>query len=192
MDRFGIGRSTRSKVREWLDGSGYSIQTFDDQNEFHFVMTDNIGLRTSILQNKANSPIVVMSPRLTATATQLVAFNALSLEDKNKFWRDVRIEFLRRGISFSTLRMDGDGVAVSQTFMMGPGLNGPEFLQRVLFVRSTARLYWALLEDLSENKSLAPILEDSPNQPVVQPSSIHDSQSLPPSQESSATAPEGH
>src|SRR5258708_4620616 len=52
MDRIGIGPSVKSRVRDWLDSSGYSIQTIQDGNDFHFIMTDLVGIRTSILRIK--------------------------------------------------------------------------------------------------------------------------------------------
>ena len=32
-------------MRDWLDSSSYGIQTIEDANEFHFMMTDNLGMK---------------------------------------------------------------------------------------------------------------------------------------------------
>ena len=44
MEKAGIGPSTKSRVREWLDSSGLNIQTVHDANEFHFRTTDAVGV----------------------------------------------------------------------------------------------------------------------------------------------------
>src|ERR1700730_8573734 len=71
MEKLGIGPSTKSRVRDWLDGSGYNVRTVHDSNEFHFVMTDSIGLVTDILQVSPNSPIEIISAKHKATPEQL-------------------------------------------------------------------------------------------------------------------------
>src|SRR5260370_1303149 len=50
MDRLGIGPSLKTKVRNWLDDSGFAIQTVQDQNEFHFAMFDNVNHSVNIFQ----------------------------------------------------------------------------------------------------------------------------------------------
>jgi hypothetical protein len=154
MDRFGVGRSTRSKVRDWLDNSGYSIATIEDNNEFHFIMTDNVGFRASILQLKNGSPIQVVSPRHTASTEQIAVYQSLDPQSQKEFWRRVRLELLRYGVSFSNLRLEGDGVSFSESVAVSPSLDGREFLRRVLFVRSGARLYQELLLELHDQLRL--------------------------------------
>jgi hypothetical protein len=148
LDRLGIGPSTKSRVRDWLDSSGYSIRTIHDSNEFHFVMTDNVGLRTSIIQADSHAPISVVSAGYTATPKQFAAFNGLDRSQQDRFWKNIRLELLRYRIAFSDLTLEGGGVALSDDMMVSRTLTGTEFLQRVLFVRSGARLYQELLAEL--------------------------------------------
>jgi hypothetical protein len=167
MDRVGIGPSVKSRVRNWLDSSSFGIQTIQDANELHFVMTDNIGLRTDILQVKPDSPITIVSANHTGTPEQLVAFKALEKTQQDAFWRNVRLELLRYGIQFSNLSLEGKGVAFSVNVVIDRRLNASEFLQRILFVRSGARLYWELLLALGEASpsSILPTVQQSPNIP---------------------------
>jgi hypothetical protein len=150
MDRLGLGPSTKSRVREWLDDSAFSIQTIHDSNEFHFVMTDNLGLRTAIYQIKAGGPVAIASFNHLATPQQVKGFQALSPIQKTAFWKNVRLELLRYGVSFSDLALEGNGVTFSDNVMIGPGFSEADFLRRVLFVRSGARLYQELLLTLTE------------------------------------------
>jgi hypothetical protein len=149
MDRFGIGPPLKSRVRDWLDRSGYSIRTIDDDNAFHFVMTDNIGCVTDIFQVKADSPVSIVSGKHKATPEQLKAFKAMSPQQQWAFWRSVRLELLRYGVGFSDLTLEGEGVNFSDQFVVGRAISGPEFLRRLLFVRSGARLYQEILLGLS-------------------------------------------
>lgn len=145
MERAGLGPSIKSRVRDWLDSSGYSVRTVSDTNEFHFVMTDSVGMQTSVFQMKAGDPILIVTPKNIATAEQLAAFNALSKEQQLAFWKSVRLELLKYGAQFSNLTLEGDGVAFSDSVPVSRGLTGTEFLKRVLFVRTGTRLYWELL-----------------------------------------------
>ena len=103
MDRLGIGPSAKSRVRDWLDSSSYGIQTLQDTYEFHFVMTDNIGLKTDIFQVKAGSPITIVTAHHKATPEQVAAFNSHDQPQQRAFWKNVRFELLRYGIQFSDL-----------------------------------------------------------------------------------------
>jgi hypothetical protein len=162
MDRLGIGPSLKSRVRDWLDSSGYSIQTIQDSNEFHFIMTDNVGIVTDILQLTANSPILIVSAKHKATPEQLAAFNAKPVPEQGEFWKNVRLELLRYGIQFSTLCLDGDGVSFSENVFPSQSLTSTEFLKRLLFVRSGARLYWELLGSLYNDTPSSPSSLPSP------------------------------
>lgn len=150
MDRFGIGPSTKSRVRDWLDNSGYDIRTIHDSNAFHFVITDNVKLVTDILQVDSDGPITIISAKHKATPERIAAFNTMTKARQDAFWKSVRLELLRYGIPFSDLTLEGDGIAFSDNVMAGRTLTGIEFLKRVLFVRSGARLYWELLTALDE------------------------------------------
>jgi len=152
MEKFGIGPSMKSRVRDWLDSSSYSIQTISDANEFHFVMTDNVGMRTDILQAKADSPIMVVTPKNLASQEQLAAFKSLNIEQQRMFWRGIRLELLKYGAGFSNLSLEGEGVAFSDSIPASRALTGTEFLKRVFFVRAGARLYWELLLELHDPK----------------------------------------
>jgi hypothetical protein len=145
MDRFGLGPSTRSKVRNWIDRSGFSIKTVQDTNEFHFTLTDNIGLVTDILQIRSGGPIMMVSAHHKASPAQLTSFHALTPAEQYAFWRNVRLELLRYGTSFSSLTLEGEGVAFSDSVESDRGLTETDFLKRLLFVRSSGRLYWELL-----------------------------------------------
>jgi hypothetical protein len=149
MDRLGIGPSLKSRVRDWLDSSGYNIRTIEDSNEFHFTLTDPVGIVTDVLQMKPNSPVLIVSAGHKAAAPQLATFKGKSEADQQGFWRSVRLELLRYRISFSDLTLEGEGVSFSESVMPSSGLSGTEFLKRVLFVRSAARLYWELLANLN-------------------------------------------
>jgi hypothetical protein len=156
MERLGIGPSTRSRVRDWLDSSSYSIQAVQDTNQFHFVMTDNVGIRTNIFQVKADSPVTIISPGHKASPEQLAAFNSLDQSHQRAFWRNVRLELLRYGVQFSNLTLDGEGVAFSDNVLVSRSLTGTEFLKRILFVRSGARLYQELLLTLHDAEQRLP------------------------------------
>jgi hypothetical protein len=117
MDRLGIGPSLKSRVRDWLDNSGYSIKTIHDSNEFHFVMVDNVGIVTDILQNTPSSPIFIASAKHKANQAQLDAFNRMNEEERRSFWKNVRIELLRYGIEYSDLALDGEGVTLSDALI---------------------------------------------------------------------------
>ena len=60
----------------------------------------------------------------------------------------VRLELLKYGVQFSNLVLEGEGVTFSDSVMVDSAFIGPEFLQRVLFVRSGARVYRELLNEL--------------------------------------------
>ncbi len=145
MDRLGVGPSTRSRVRNWLDGSGFGIQTIQDEKEFHFAMIDNVGLRTNIWQIRAGQPITIVMSNLTATPEQLAYFQALDHNRQFEFWKRIRLELLRFRIAYTHLKLDGDGVSLSDQIVASRALTGVEFLSRVMFVRSAGRLYLELL-----------------------------------------------
>jgi hypothetical protein len=149
-DRLGLGPTLRSRVRNWLDASGYDIRAIEDSNQFHFVVTDNVGIKTEVLQVKSESPIMIRSAQHIPTSEQLAPYKAQSEPERNAFWRGVRLELLRYGISFSDLRPDGEGVTFSDTIVVGQSFTGTEFLKQLMFVRSGARLYqelWLALYD---------------------------------------------
>jgi hypothetical protein len=150
-DRLDIGPSTRSRLRDWLDSSGYNIQTVQDANEFHFRMTDKVGITTDIIQNKADGPILVASGKHLATPQQLAAFNAMTYSAKAAFWRHVRLELLRYGVAFTDLKLDGEGVAFSDNVVLTRTFSAPELWRRLCFVRAGARLYQELLQGLVDS-----------------------------------------
>jgi hypothetical protein len=148
MEKLGIGPSTKSRVREWPDSSGFNIQTVRDANEFHFRTTDAVGITTDILQAKFDSPVIIASAHHRATPQQVAGFNALTPERRADFWRMVRLELLKYGVQFSNLVLEGDGVTFTESVMVDSAVTGPEFLQRLSFVRSGARLYLEFLLEL--------------------------------------------
>ena len=148
MEKVGIGSSTKSRIRDWLDTSGFNIQTLQDVNEFHFRMTDSAGITTEILQTKIDFPVLIASPFHKATPQQVSAFNALSASRRVEFWRMVRLELLKYGVQFTNLVLEGEGVTFSDSVMVGPAFTSSEFLQRLLVVRSGAKLYQELLLEL--------------------------------------------
>ena len=150
MEKLGIGPSTKSRVRDWLDSLGFNIQTVQDANEFHFRMTDAVGITTEILQAKLDSPVLIASPFHKATPEQVAAYNSLTAQRRGEFWRMVRLELVKYGVRFSNLVLEGEGVTFSDKVMIDSAFSGPEFLQRVLSVRSAARLYRELLKELYE------------------------------------------
>lgn len=149
MDRFGLGPSLKSRVRDWLDGSGYAITKVDDANVLHYRVTDNIGMTTDIIQLKSDSPIHIATGHHVASASQLATYNAMTPDRQQAFWRTVRLELLRYGISFSDLKLDAEGVAFSDDVVASRSLTATDFLQRLMFVRSAGRLYWELLMALN-------------------------------------------
>jgi len=152
MEKLGIGPSLKSRIRDWLDNSAFAIQTIQDKNECHFVMTDNIGIKTDIIQVKVGGPVALATAGHKATAQQLATFNAMSEERRQHFWKMVRLELLRYGVSFSDLKLDAEGVTFSDTLAIGPSLNEADFLRKMLTVRTVARLYWELLRELDDPK----------------------------------------
>src|SRR6516164_8152126 len=150
MEKLGIGPSTKSRVRDWLDSLGFNIQTVQDANEFHFRMTDAVGITTEILQAKLDSPVLIASPFHKATPEQVAAYNSLTAQRRGEFWRMVRLELVKYGVQFSNLALEEESVTFSDNVMIDSAFSGPEFLQRVLFVRSAARLYRELLKELYE------------------------------------------
>jgi hypothetical protein len=101
MEKLGIGPSTKTRVRDWLDSSSFGVQTIQDTNEFHFILTDNIGMKASILQVKASAPIMIISPGHAGTPEQVTAFKSLTKPQQDAFWKSVRLELLKYGIQFS-------------------------------------------------------------------------------------------
>lgn len=155
MDRLGVGPSLKSRVRDWLDGSSFDVKTIQDTNEIHYVVTDNIGMKTDIIQVKHGGPIEIISIKHTATPDQLAVYNKMNEPEKATFWRDIRLELLRYGLAFTDLRLDGDGVAFSDTLVAGSHVSSIDFLKRLLFVRSGARLYWELSNNLTHSTTSA-------------------------------------
>src|SRR6516162_10475373 len=80
MEKLGIGPSTKSRVRDWLDSLGFNIQTVQDANEFHCRMTAAVGITTEILQAKLDSPVLIASPFHKATSEQVAAYTSRSEE----------------------------------------------------------------------------------------------------------------
>jgi hypothetical protein len=145
MDRFELGRSLKSRVRDWLDSSGYAITKVDDTNVIHYRVTDNIKMITDVLQFKGDSPIHIATGHHLASAAQLATYNAMPPDKQQVFWRNVRLELLRYGIQFSDLKLDAEGVTFSEDVVPSRTLTATDFLQRLMFVRSAGRLYWELL-----------------------------------------------
>ena len=165
-DRFGIGPSLKSRVRDWLDSSGFDIRTVQNSNEFHFVMTDSIGLSTDIFKANSDAPINIISGKHLPTPQRLATFKALTKPQQDAFWKNIRLELLRYGISFSALTLEGEGVSFSDGVIAVPTLTGVEFLKRVLFVRTGARLYQELLAAL-DDYGQSSATETAPTQLVV-------------------------
>jgi hypothetical protein len=161
MERAGLGPSVKSRVRDWLDSSGYSIRSVSDNNEFHFMMTDSIGMQTHILQVKAGDSILIAAPKNIASPQQFAAYNSLTAEQRVAFWRGVRLELLKYGAQFSDLTLDGEGVTFSENVPVSRGLTGTEFLKRVLFVRTGTRLYWELMLALYDSSPSLQPAEDA-------------------------------
>ena len=111
-------------------------------------MTDAVGITTEILQTKLDSPVLIASPFHKATPEQVAAYNSLTAQRRGEFWRMVRLELLKYGVQFTNLVLEGEGVTFSDSVMVGPASTSPEFLQRLLIVRSGARLYQELLLEL--------------------------------------------
>jgi hypothetical protein len=155
MERIGFGPSIKSRVRDWLDSSSYSIQTVQDANEFHFVMVDPVGSRTDIFQVKADFPVMIVSRNHLATPEQLSTYQSLSNTDQQRFWNNIRLELLRYGVEFSDLTLEKPGTSFSDAVVVSRTTTAVEFLKRVLFVRSGARLYWGLLLELNPPPSTA-------------------------------------
>lgn len=168
MDRLGIGPSLKSRVRDWLDSTSFGVTTVQDSNEFHFRMTDNVGIVADIWQPKPDYSIVIMSGHHKATSQQLGVFNAMAKQAQDTFWKNVRLELLRYGISFSNLALDGDGVALSTTIT--PSLSSDDFLKALLFVRSGARLYWELLGNLNPPATATDLTGSTPDSLLPPPS----------------------
>jgi len=151
MDRWASARPLLSRVRDWLDSSGYKIQTVQDANEFHFQLTDNVGITTEIIQHKPESPIDIASGLNVASAAQFAAYKALKDSEREAFWKTVQLELLRYGVAFSDLKLEAEGVTFTDRVVVTRALVAPEFLQKVRFVRAAARLYRALLLELGED-----------------------------------------
>ena len=83
-----------------------------------------------------------------ATPHQVAAFSALTPERRADFWRMVLLELLKYRVQFSNLILKGDGVTFTDSVMVDSAITGPEFLQRLSFVGSGARLYLELLLEL--------------------------------------------
>lgn len=132
----------RWQVRQWLDNTQYDVRTQSVPNcQFSFVLTDPLSIKTTIAQTKPDAPIFIAVMAMTPTAEQTATFNQWSQEKKDAFWRGVRMEFMRYGIEFSILKLDGDGVTLSTQIEASRDLTGLEFTRTVLHVRTGARLY---------------------------------------------------
>jgi len=153
MDRLGIGPSARTRVRNWLDDSGFPIQTVTDNNAMHFVLVDNVGLYTHIIQIKSGDPINIAMPNLRATDKQIEVFNSWDKDTQQEFWKKVRFELFRARILFTDLKLE-EGIALSVQVGLAKTLTGVEFMREVVNVRSTGRLYLELLnENIPEAKA---------------------------------------
>jgi hypothetical protein len=145
-DKFGITISTRTRVRNWLDESGFGVQTITDSNAVHFVLIDNVGLKTDILQPGKAKQLTVAVGGLKPTEAQLAIFQALDEERKALFWKRVRIELLRFKISYTDL--DIAGIAVSEDIPLTSDLTQSELMTQIRLVRGAAKLYYELLNDM--------------------------------------------
>lgn len=146
MDKIGLGPTPRMRIRNWLDDSGFGIQTVNDENAIHFVLVDNVGLYTHIMQVKHGDPINIGMPKLKPDGKQIAAFNALNDEEQQAIWKPIRLELLRNRIQYSDLNVT-DGVLISFQIGMARTLTGVEFLREVTHVRTAGRLYLELLNE---------------------------------------------
>jgi hypothetical protein len=143
-DRLGVlSPSARTRVRDWLDESSYSVQTLNDENIIHFVIIDNLRLSTHIMQVKHGDPLIIFMPQMVASDDQLAVFKALTEEQKKSVWKAVRLELLRLRIQFTDL--DINGVSVTSQIGMSRSLTGVEFMREVMNVRAGGRLYLELI-----------------------------------------------
>jgi hypothetical protein len=154
-ERLGIGPTERTRVRNWLDESGFAIQTVSDTNSIHFVLVDNIGFYTHVVQVKSGDPLSIAMPGLKPDDKHLATFATMDDAAKQAFWKKIRIELLRTRTQFSNLKLDGEGVTISTQLSMARTLTGVEFLREMVIVRSAGRLYLEMInEALPEQKQL--------------------------------------
>jgi hypothetical protein len=145
-DRLGITVSTKTRVRNWLDESGFGVQTIADTNELHFVVIDNTGLKTDVIQPPKTKRLTIWAGGLKPTPEQLDVFNGMDPRRKELFWKRVRIELLRFQIGYTDLTVDG--IAVSQDIPITAELSQSELMTQIRKVRGAARLYYEILNDI--------------------------------------------
>lgn len=148
MDRLGIGvASERSRIRNWLDESGFPIQTMNDNNAIHFKVVDNVGLFTYVLQVKSGDPLYIYMPQLRTDEDRVTYFKSLTEEAQGEIWRKIRLELLRARTQYTDLKLDGDCVTISSQIGVSRTLTGVDFLREVMHVRTAGRLYLELLRE---------------------------------------------
>jgi hypothetical protein len=144
-EKLGITVSIKTRVRDWLDESGFGVQTVSDANELHFVVIDETGLKTDVFQPGKTRRLTVSVAGLKPTPDQLVIFNNMDEPRKALFWKRVRIELLRFQISYTDLTVDG--IAVSEDIPITADLTQSELMTYIRTVRGAARLYYEVLND---------------------------------------------
>jgi hypothetical protein len=153
-DKLGLGISTKSKIRNWLDESGFPVQTIQDTNDLHFVVTDPLGIKTTIIQVKKGGPLGIAAARLIPTSEQKAVYDKMTVAQQYEFWKRPRLELMKYGISFTNLTLGDEGVTLSDQIIVGKDFTGVEFMRRVLFVRSAARMYFEFLTELKETEPI--------------------------------------
>lgn len=145
-DKLGIKVSAKTRIREWLDRSGFSIQTLYNENDFHYVVTDNVLLKVDIFRRPKEERVRVVIFGLGPTTTQRAVFDGWTQAQKDTFWKRVRIELLRMRASYSDLSIDG--ISIAEEIPLTTGLTEVEFFYRVRLIRGAARMYYEMLNSM--------------------------------------------
>lgn len=144
----------RLRVRQWLDHSGFAVTTIPG-DDFTFALTDNVRLTALITKRKDSNGIDIAIPGLKPSPDQAAVFKTWSSAQKEAFLRNIRMEFLRSGVQFTDLDLES-GITLSERLVVNNHTTEVEFLRRLMFVRSSARLYLEILKDLSVSTEAIP------------------------------------
>lgn len=145
---------TQLRVRQWLDGTGFDVKTMPlNGAQFRYVLTDNLQIKTTIVQWKPAGPIEILALGIEPTPTQKAAIRSAPSEAEKTFWRHVKLELLRLGIQYSDLTLDNPGVTIFTRLPLSHELSDVDFLGAVLRIRSTTRY---LIESMAEFERLVP------------------------------------
>src|SRR5439155_10776724 len=102
FDRF-LRPSSKVKIRRWLEGTGFSIQTRTEPGfEFFYVLTDDQGVRANVYEIKG-SKFVTLEVKMVVDADLAARYARLTPDQQQKLQRRISSDLLKSGIGFGDL-----------------------------------------------------------------------------------------